>query len=222
MATSPFSPTEQVKPLAPSSRYSVRSHDLEEDVVASVHLKLTQRKYVHCCGLASAMFLILAVIAIVLGFTVFHVKGPKITMNGVTITNGSLTNGSNITIMVDVSIKNPNVASFRYENTSTLVYFNGTEVGEGRSPAGVAKARRTMRMNVTVDIVPAKILAVPEFNKESKAGALTFTSFTSAHGKVKVAMVKKNVVVELNCTMVYNLASGGIQAGDKCRRRVRL
>ncbi|KAL6174771.1 hypothetical protein ACLB2K_051417 [Fragaria x ananassa] len=221
MATSPFSPTEQVKPLAPSSRYSVRSHDLEDDV-ASLHIKLSQRKYVHCCGLASAMFLILAVIAIVLGFTVFHVKGPKITMNGVTITNGSLTDGSNITIMVDVSIKNPNVASFRYENTSTLVYFNETEVGEGRSPAGVAKARRTMRMNVTVDIVPAKIVAVPEFEKESKAGALTFTSFTRAHGKVKVAMVKKSVVVELNCTMVYNLASGGIQAGDKCRRRVRL
>ncbi|KAM5572316.1 hypothetical protein ABKV19_012399 [Rosa sericea] len=223
---SPFNPREQVKPLAPSSRYSVRSHDLEDDV-PSLHItKFSQRNY-YCCGLAAAMFLILAVIAIVLGFTIFHVKGPRITMNGVTIeqltitANGSLQTGSNITLLADVSIKNPNVASFKYENTTTLVYFNGTEVGEGRSPAGVAKARRTMRMNVTVDIVPAKILAVQEFFKESAEGVLTLTSFTRVHGKVKVVMVKRNVVVELNCTMTYNFTSQGIQ-GDKCKRRVRL
>ncbi|XP_050377683.1 uncharacterized protein LOC126794928 [Argentina anserina] len=219
---SPFSPSEQVKPLAPTSRYNVRSHDLEDDV-SSLHIKVSQRKYVQCCGLAAAMFLILAVIAIVLGFTVFHVRGPKITMNGVKIgqltnANGSLQTG-NITLMADVSIKNPNVASFKYENTTTLVYFHGTEVGEGRSPAGVAKARRTMSMNVTVDIFPAKILAQPEFAKESAAGALTMTSFTRVHGKVKVVMVKRNIVVELNCTMTYNITSGDTQ-GDKCKRRV--
>ncbi|XP_062029368.1 uncharacterized protein LOC133745327 [Rosa rugosa] len=216
---SPFNPREQVKPLAPSSRYSVRSHDLEDDV-PSLHItKFSQRNY-YCCGLAAAMFLILAVIAIVLGFTVFHVKGPRITMNGVTTANGSLLTGSNITLLADVSIKNPNVASFKYENTTTLVYFKGTQVGEGRSPAGVAKARRTMRMNVTVDIVQAKIRAVPEFSKESAAGVLNLTSFTRVHGKVKVVMVKRNVVVELNCTMTYNF-SQGIQ-GDKCKQRVGL
>lgn len=217
------SPREQVKPLAPSTRYSVRSHDLEDDV-ASLPIKRSQAKYVRCCGLAAAMFLILAVMAIVLGFTVFHVKGPKITMNGVTIeglANGTLPTGSNITLLADVSIKNSNVASYKYENTTTWVYFNGTEVGKGRIPAGVAKARRTMRMNMTVDIVPAKIMAVPEFTKEVGEGALTMTSFTRVHGKVKVIMVKKNVVVELNCTMKYNFTSGGIQ-GDHCKRRVRL
>lgn len=76
-------------------------------------------------------------------------------------------------------------------------------------------------MNMTVDIVPAKITALPEFTKEFGEGALTLTSFTRVHGKVKVIMVKKNVVVELNCTMKYNFTSGGIQ-GDNCKRRVRL
>ncbi|KAK9927083.1 hypothetical protein M0R45_024285 [Rubus argutus] len=199
------SPREQVKPLAPSTRYSVRSHYLEDD---SLPIKPSQAKYVRCCGLAAAMFLILAVMAIVLGFTVFHVKGPKIKMNGVTIEGLASANGTlptNITLLVDVSIKNPNVASYKYENTTTWVYFNGTEVGEGRIPAGVAKARRTMRMNMTVDIVPAKIVAVPEFTKESR----------------EVIMVKKNVVVELNCTMKYNFTSQGIQE-DHCKQRVRL
>lgn len=76
-------------------------------------------------------------------------------------------------------------------------------------------------MNMTVDIVPAKIVAVPEFTKESGKGSLTLTSFTRVHGKVKVIMVKKNVVVELNCTMKYNFTSRGIQE-DHCRQRVRL
>ncbi|KAM1025068.1 hypothetical protein ACFX15_037606 [Malus domestica] len=217
------SPKEQVKPLAPANSHYLRS---DEEEVASLHIKLKQRKYVHCCGCVSAVFLIIAVTAIVLGFTVFHVKDPKIKMNKVTVqrlefANGNLRTDTNITLLADVSVKNPNVASFKYSNATTLVYYSGTEVGEGRTPAGVAKARRTSRMNVTVDIVPGKILGVPGLMREVASGELTMTTYTRIQGKVKVVMVKKNVVVELNCTVRYNFSSGEIQGKD-CKRRVRL
>ncbi|XP_009334495.1 late embryogenesis abundant protein At1g64065 [Pyrus x bretschneideri] len=217
------SPKEQVKPFAPANSHYLRS---DEEEVASLHIKLRQRKYVHCCGCVSAVFLIIAVTAIVLGFTVFHVKDPKIKMNEVTVqrlelANGTLRSDTNITLLADVSVKNPNVASFKYSNATTLVYYSGTEVGEGRTPAGVAKARRTSRMNVTVDIVPRKILGVPGLMREVASGELTMTTYTRIQGKVKVVMVKKNVVVELNCTVRYNFSSGEIQRED-CKRRVRL
>ncbi|KAB2632835.1 hypothetical protein D8674_029082 [Pyrus ussuriensis x Pyrus communis] len=217
------SPKEQVKPFAPANSHYLRS---DEEEVASLHIKLRQRKYVHCCGCVSAVFLIIAVTAIVLGFTVFHVKDPKIKMNEVTVqrlelANGTLRTDTNITLLADVSVKNPNVASFKYSNATTLVYYSGTEVGEGRTPAGVAKARRTSRMNVTVDIVPRKILGVPGLMREVASGELTMTTYTRIQGKVKVVMVKKNVVVELNCTVSYNFSSGEIQRED-CKRRVRL
>ncbi|KAM1146339.1 hypothetical protein FF1_038211 [Malus domestica] len=217
------SPKEQVKPLAPANSHYLRS---DEEEVASLHIKLRQRKYVHCCGCVSAVFLIIAVTAIVLGFTVFHVKDPKIKMNEVTVqrlefAHGTLRTDINITLLADVSVKNPNVASFKYSNATTLVYYSGTEVGEGRTPAGVAKARRTSRINVTVDIVPGKILGVPGLMREVASGELTMMTYTRIQGKVKVVMVKKNVVVELNCTVRYNFSSREIQ-GEDCKRRVRL
>ncbi|KAM2227762.1 hypothetical protein ACFXTI_014536 [Malus domestica] len=216
------SPKEQVKPLAPGNSHHLRS---DEEEVGSLHIKLGQRKYVQCCGCVSAVFLIIAVTAIVLGFTMFHVKDPKIKMNEVTFqrlefSNGTLRADINITLIADVSIKNPNVASFKYSNATTMVYYRRTEVGEGRTPAGVAKARRTSRMNVTVDIVRGKILGVPGFVSEVATGELTMTTYTRIQGTVKVATVKKNVVVELNCTVRYNFSSGKIQGKD-CQRRVR-
>ncbi|TQE08490.1 hypothetical protein C1H46_005965 [Malus baccata] len=217
------SPKEQVKPLAPANSHYLRS---DEEEVASLHIKLRQRKYVHCCGCVSAVFLIIAVTAIVLGFTVFHVKDPMIKMNEVTVqrlefANGNLRTDINITLLADVSVKNPNVASFKYSNATTLVYYSRTEVGEGKTPAGVAKARRTSRINVTVDIVPGKILGVPGLMREVASGELNMTTYTRIQGKVKVVLVKKNVVVELNCTVRYNFSSREIQ-GEDCKRRVRL
>ncbi|CAB4310455.1 unnamed protein product [Prunus armeniaca] len=216
---------EQGKPLAPANSYHLRSD--EEEVIVSSHIKLCQRKYVMCCGCVSALFLIIAVTAIVLGFTVFHVKSPRIEMNNVTIqqrpevANGALRSDTNVTLLADVSIKNPNVASFKYGNTTTTVFYKGTEVGQGRTPAGVAKARRTMRMNVTVDIVPEEISVVPGFTKEVASGKLTVSTYTRIQGKVKILMVNKNVVVELNCSMTYNFANTGIEEKD-CKPRVRL
>ncbi|PQM36621.1 uncharacterized protein Pyn_19755 [Prunus yedoensis var. nudiflora] len=216
---------EQGKPLAPANSYHLRSD--EEEVIVSSHIKLSQRKYVMCCGCVSALFLIIAVTAIVLGFTVFHVKGPRIKMNNVTIqqlelANGTLRSDTNLTLLADVSIKNPNVASFKYENTTTMVYYREMEVGQGRTPAGVAKARRTMRMNVTVDIVPREIMVVPGFTSEVASGTLKVSTYTRIQGKVKIVMVNKNVVVELNCSMTYNFASKEIQGTKDCKPRVSL
>lgn len=144
-----------------------------------------------------------------------------VTIQRLEITNGTLRSDTNVTLLADVSIKNPNVASFKYGNTTTRVYYNGKEVGQGRAPAGVAKARRTMRMNMTVDIVPGEISVVPGFREEVESLKLTVSTYTRIQGKVKILMVKKNVVVELNCSMTYNFASKGIERED-CKQRVSL
>ena len=216
---------DQVRPLAPASNNRFRS---EEDDNLSIQLKLPRRKpYAKCCGCLAAILVLIAVTMLILSFTVLHVKGPIIKMNSVTvdpfqINNGSVSTDTNITLTADVSVKNPNVASFRFGNTTTAVYYSGVEVGEGRSPGGLAKARRTMSMNLTVEIVPAKIMAVPGLVAEVGSGSLTMDSYTRIEGRVKIVnIVKKKVVVKLNCTLTYNFASKGIQ-GQSCKRHVSL
>lgn len=216
-----MSEKEQVKPLAPASW---RIHSDEVETFSDESSRLRQRKLVICCGCTTAVLLIIAVIVIVLCFTVLHVKEPKIHMNDIFIQrleledNGNPRTDVNITLLADVSVKNPNVASYRFKNTTTLIYYGGAEVGEGTNPAGIAKASRTLRMNMTVDVIPAKIVAVPGFL--TSGGALTFETYTKIDGKVKIAsLVKKNVEVKLNCTVSFNITSREIK-GQHCKQKV--
>lgn len=206
---------EQVKPLTPAGYHTSRS---DEDEILSKQLKLKQRKYLKCCGCFTALLLILAVLIIVLTFTVFHIRDPMVRINTLTLQNLELADGTlrqdvNITLIAGVSVKNPNAASFIYSNSTTTIYYHGEMVGEARIPSGKAKARHTLSMNVTVDIVPSKVLGVPSLKSDLTSGGLKMmSSYTEMRGQVKILNIaKKNVEVKINCTMTYNFSSQAIQ-----------
>ncbi|XP_022735090.1 uncharacterized protein LOC111288456 [Durio zibethinus] len=216
---------DQVRPLAPAT--DLPSSDNGE---AAMHLKkLRRKKCIKCCGCIAALLAIQAVVIIILIFTVFRVKDPTIKMNGVTVTNLELINGtttpkpgSNISVIADVSVKNPNVASFKYRNTTTTLYYYGTVVGDARGPAGHAKARRTMRMNISVDIIADRLLASPNLTADVSSGTLTMSSYSRIRGRVNMLnIIKKHVTVKMNCSMTVNITSQAIQE-QKCKRKVDL
>ncbi|XVE64763.1 hypothetical protein DITRI_Ditri07aG0127900 [Diplodiscus trichospermus] len=211
---------EQVKPLAPVA-FQPRSDNDEEAM--SMQLKLTKRKYIQCCGCISALFLILAMVVLVLSFTVFYIHDPKIWVNSVTIQgleyspNGSLMNDTKVTFIADVSLKNPNAATFKFNNSTTLIYYRGTVIGQGSHLQGTAKAKHTLRRNVTVEIAPGKIMAVSSAMSDIISGKLNISSYTKISGRVKIInIIKKNVEVKFNCTMTYSLFDRGFQ-GQRCR-----
>ncbi|XP_022757464.1 late embryogenesis abundant protein At1g64065-like [Durio zibethinus] len=215
---------DQVRPLAPAS--VLPSSDGGE---AALHLKTVRRKKcIKCCGIIAALMIIQAVVIIILIFTVFRVKDPVIKMNGVIVTKLELINGttpkpgSNISLIADVSVKNPNVASFKYRNTTTTLYYYGTVVGDARGPAGRAKARRTMRMNITVDIITDRLLASPNLVADVSSGTLTMSSYSRIGGRVNMFnIIKRYVTVKMNCSMTVNISSQAIQE-QKCKRKVDL
>lgn len=213
---------DQISPLAPA--YGSQSSDND---AATLHLqKLRRAKCIKCCGCISAVMLIQAIVIIILIFTVFKVKDPIIKMNGVSITKLDLINGttprpgSNMSLTADVSVKNPNVASFKYTNTTTTLYFHGTVVGEARGPPGQAKARRTVKMNITVDIITDQILSNPNLSSDLESGLLSMSSYSKVGGRVNILkIIKKHVTVKMNCTFTANITSQEI-LGQKCKRKV--
>ncbi|KAI6702064.1 hypothetical protein NL676_011200 [Syzygium grande] len=216
---------EQARPLAPAS-YTVRS---DADEALSAHFRLRRPRYYKCCGITAALFLILAVVALVLVFTVFHVKDPIVRMNRVQIpqlaaqlvANGTSLASANITAVADVSVKNPNVASFRYGSSVTQISYGGVVVGEGMIPAGKAAARRTQRVNVTVEVVTARIAASPRLDGDLVAGNLSMESYTRIDGRVKIlSIIRKRVVVTLNCNITYVINTREIK--DACKTHVSL
>lgn len=233
---------EHVRPLAPASserrREGVSSDDDEETATQVIINKEFRRKRcIKCCGAILAFLLIEAVVVVILIFTVFKIKDPIIKLNGVKVngldlvdaTTTTTTNpptpgpGSNImTLTADVSVKNPNYASFKYKNTTTTLYYYGTVIGEARSPAGKAKARRTMRMNITVDIITDRLISHPMLTTEMASGLITMNSYTIVGGKVKmIKLINKHVTVKMNCTVSVNTTTRSIQ-DQKCKKKVKL
>ncbi|CAN6568239.1 unnamed protein product [Malus baccata var. baccata] len=124
--------------------------------------------------------LIQTVVIIIFAFTLFRVKNTKIKLNKVTITRLKLINNntipkpdSKISLTADVSMKNPNVASFRYSNSSTTL------------PSGVSRAQRTMRMNVIVDIITNSLTSNPNVRSDVESRLITMSSHFRILGSVK-------------------------------------
>ncbi|CAI9094197.1 OLC1v1029891C1 [Oldenlandia corymbosa var. corymbosa] len=233
---------EQEKPLAPASQHRVLDIELEKDddhrVWSTEEMKKKKKKKnreninskcIKWCGCITALLLILAVVALVLKFTVLHIKDPVLKVNSVTIQglkvggalgSNPLLPGTNLTLISDVSVKNPNFASFKFDNTTTSVYYGGKIVGEALTPAGIAKARKTVRLNVTVDVLVDQIWTVPRLGSDLLAGVLPVSSYTKISGKVKILkIVKKGVVVRMNCTMNIDIRSQSI-TDQNCKRHV--
>lgn len=214
---------EQVRPLAPASDRP-RSDDFQPDFP----VKSRNRRCLKCCGCFAAFMLIQAVVIVVLIFTVFRVREPRINLNRVIITRLELINGSipkpgvNMSLVADVSVKNPNVASFKYSNTTTTLYYHGTVVGEAHGPPGRARPRRTTRMNITVDIIPDRLMSSPNLSTDLTSGVLPMSSYSRIPGRVKMLkIIKKHVTVKMTCTMTVNISSQAIQE-QKCKRKVNL
>ncbi|XP_031096411.1 late embryogenesis abundant protein At1g64065 [Ipomoea triloba] len=214
---------EQVRPLA-SHRYL--HVDVENDGF-SVEVKKTRHRHYHgkCikfCGCCTAVLLVVAVAIIVLASTVFHVKDPTIKMNTIRIeglsflSTGNLNPGVNLTLVSDLSVKNPNAASFKFNDAAeTSLLYGGKVVGEAKIPAGNARARRTLQLNVTVDVMVEKLLEVPRLKSDLVTGELPVAIYTTIHGKVKVLrIVKKSATLKMNCSMSFNILRQDIENLD--------
>lgn len=219
---------EQTRPLATSTHN--RGDPENSSAAISRDLKsksLRRRRCLQCCGCTTAVLLILAIIIVVLAFTVFKARDPTVRMDSVSIrslsfsVNNVLRPSLNMTLAASLSVKNPNYVSFKFTNTTTVINYGGNTVGVARSPPGNAKARRTMKMNMTVDVIPEQIVTVNGLARDLLSGALTVTSVTEISGRVKIVGIKKHVDVRMECQITVNITSQQIDLLD-CDRHVKL
>ncbi|CAN0825068.1 hypothetical protein LINGRAHAP2_LOCUS290 [Linum grandiflorum] len=211
--------SDQTRPLAHISDIRRHVSDEEEPAAESENNRLPgNHKCIKCCGCFSAGFLLLAAVLLILSFTVFHVKDPIIRVNGISV-GRQLASSSNVSMVALVTVKNPNAASFRYGNTTTEVYYRGVSVGEVHGPPGSVGARRTVSMNVTVDISTGRVMESPDFGADFGSGVLNLETWSRIPGRMKVAgIVKRHVTVQLNCSVSVDVTNWSFR-GEKCRQK---
>jgi hypothetical protein len=177
-----------------------------------------RRRALCCLGCCVASAVAVAIVVLVLALTVFQVKDPVFTMNRVTLedVDGDFLGADdptrpvsvNATLNADVSIKNPNAASFRYNRSETDFYYGGETVGVAYAPAGEVGADRTVRMNVTLDALADRISANVNLTDLIFGQEYALTSYTEISGRVSVlGIYKRDLFIKVNCSITLEVSA---------------
>ncbi|KAL5716451.1 hypothetical protein ACHQM5_018139 [Ranunculus cassubicifolius] len=205
------------KPLPPPPGFIRRDEERGE------FKKVRQNRYhrYRCAGFGIAGILVLGILITVLSLTVFRVKEPELVMKRITFPNFSIVAiPATINVVAEISLKNPNIASYRYQNSTTFVYYHGAQVGKGYLPPGIAKARRTQDMNLSMAVVTREVLGNTNFFNDFGSGVLVLGSYTRLDGRVKILNIfKKHVAITMSCTFTANITSSEI-LDQMCKEKV--
>ncbi|KAJ1291161.1 hypothetical protein BS78_02G296800 [Paspalum vaginatum] len=152
-------------------------------------MKRPKKPVVICCGVLLGVILLLVVVFVALYFTLFRPRSPRVVAT-VVGTNVSALNVFppvlNLTVHVEVTVHNPNYASFRYGDVLTVVRYHGDGVGQSVVPAGEIGARATQTIGAAVEVDTFKVAAAAYFLPEAAAGVLPFETDTAVAGKAVV------------------------------------
>ncbi|KAK1372332.1 hypothetical protein POM88_028525 [Heracleum sosnowskyi] len=160
---------DQEIPLAPEAHQIAVNVDDNNSRVSLPTKDSTKkrRRCLKCCGCTIVILGVLGVTILILVLTVFKVKGPKVKLNYVTIkgldsaTSFNLVPNTDLTIEIELSIKNPNAAAFKFKNVTTGIYYDNVLIGEAYNPNGKAKSNKTFRVKVTIDVMLQTLLRIP-------------------------------------------------------------
>jgi len=213
--------TDQGRPLAP-----VRVHPRSDDEEKALKTMNRRRKFKLCGCVTAILLLLLVIVIVILAFTVFKVKDPKVTTNEIQLTNFDVNVVQipikiNMTMVVNMSIKNDNIASIKLGNSTTTVYYRGITVADAEIPPELVKAKKTTRLNVTIDAMADRLVSSPNLLGDVLQGEMVMNTYSVIPGRVKILFIKKHVEMKMNCTMTINISKRGIQ-DMTCTHKVKL
>lgn len=127
----------------------------------------------------------------------------------------------NVSLDIDLSIKNPNKVGFKFQNTSALVYYKGVLVGEAPIPAGKISADETIGMNITLTILADRFLSNSGVFSDVLSGTLPLNTFARVSGKVSILkFIKVKVVSETSCDVTLNVLKRSVD-NSQCKYKTK-
>ncbi|KAJ7961024.1 Late embryogenesis abundant protein [Quillaja saponaria] len=177
------------------------------------------------CGVIIGIVLLIVILA----FTVFKAKRPVNTVDSVTLQDLNvgldvtrLRVDLNLTLDVDLTVKNPNKVGFKYSNTTALLNYKGQLIGEAPIPEDKISAGEKKGMNLTLTILADRLLSNSELYSDVLSGKLTMNVMVRIKGKVNILSIFKiHVVSSSSCDVTINLSNRSI-ADQVCQYKTKL
>lgn len=173
------------------------------------------------------MILVVGIVILVLGLTVFKAKRPVTSVNSVSLRDFDLSLDVlalrvrlNVSLDVNVAVKNPNKVGFQFTNSSALLKYRGQVVGEVPIPAGKIGAQQTLSMNITLALMADRLLSNSNLYSDVASGTVPLSTFTRISGHVRI-LFKIHVVSYTTCDLYVDVINRRI-ANQTCHYRTKL
>ncbi|XP_008803236.2 uncharacterized protein LOC103716837 [Phoenix dactylifera] len=188
-------------------------------------MRSTRRCLMICCLVAAVIIILLVVTFVILYFTMFKPKQPEVVAKPVYLRNmefGLLPVPTlNVSLGLDVFVKNQNRAGFKYDNTTTSIYYRGVLVGVASIEAGTIDARATDVIPTVADLQAGKIILNPSFLPDVVSGSLNFTSSSNLEGDVILLDIfKLHASTRVSCDISVFLMTSSISS--TCHSKVKI
>ncbi|KAK4432225.1 hypothetical protein Salat_0984600 [Sesamum alatum] len=181
-----------------------------------------------CLWATFLVMIILGLLFLILGLTVFKVKHPVMIVNSVAVRDLDFSLDIarvrvvfNVTLDVHISIKNPNMVGFKYTNSTAFLRYRGNDVGQVPINAGRIGARHSRSFNITLSLMGDRLLANSTFYSDVISGTVTFQNYIRVAGKVRILFFSIHVVSYTTCDLDIHPAYRNL-SDPKCHYKTKL
>ncbi|PRQ17572.1 putative Late embryogenesis abundant protein, LEA-14 [Rosa chinensis] len=160
------------------------------------------------CFAYIGIFIVFQIIVMtVFGLTVMKIKTPSVRLRSVTVQTLESTSNTSFTatLIAEVTVKNKNFGSYRFDATKANVTYGDVTLGSGDIIKSRAGLKKTKRLNVTIDVNSSGV-SDNSLATELTSGNVTLTALSRVTGKVSLmGMMKKRKTANMNCSMIVNV-----------------
>ncbi|KAA8520689.1 hypothetical protein F0562_015039 [Nyssa sinensis] len=172
----------QAYPFAPAS---VHPRSDEEFARSPSDEELRRKKKLKLYAYIAAFAVFQTIIILIFALTVMRIKTPAVRIRSVTIQNLNVGTASyNMTLIAEVTVRNKNFGEYKYDNSTLSINSGDVIVGDGIIQKGNAKAKKTRRVNVTMEVSSNGISDASRVTSDINSGILVFHSHATLRGKV--------------------------------------
>lgn len=187
----------------------------------------SHRKRNICIGILVSIVAIVLLI-VILALTVFKAKDPKTTINSITVQNVSIALDTvgmrvnlNVTLDVNVGIKNPNKVSMKLKKGNADIMYRGDTVGVVPIPVAKISADKTTALNMTVTLLANRLLSNPQLYSDATAGSMPMSTKAEVSGKVNIVGIKISVSATSTCYFTVFIGNRTVSDQD-CKTKAKI
>ncbi|GAA0161142.1 hypothetical protein LIER_39173 [Lithospermum erythrorhizon] len=155
---------------------------------------------------AVGIVVVLAIIITILASTVFKPKRPVTTFNSISLKNVNpsfdlkkLRFKVNATLVIDLSINNPNIVGLKYSQSVAYLRYKDHDVGEAPIVGGEIRSKETKPMNLAMELLADRLLFDSDVYSQAYSGSLPLSTYVEIMGEIQM-LFKVKVKTYSTCT----------------------